>query len=336
MSKRRTKIPTPTWEHEQTGITRKLDANRWQIWATAGILVLVFAALGVIGWAYLADYIDDQQRPGSLGLRVADSELTVAEYTTRASLFAEEFGIATATTIIPALNAALVEEALLLQFADELSATASDDEVRAEIASRLGIEADDVNFDARFEEELTRTGFSEEDFRDMARAAVLVVGVRDSFASEVAKSLPSVNYRQIQVADQDAADDLVAQLDAGADFVTLATEDSLVLDAVAGEPVWVPEGVLDPTEEAVLFGLAVNEITTFSSTNAVFVFQVLEKSESREVAEDHRITLGGAAYAAWLIEKQESVVIVNEFDLQLGNPDKVAYVISHANLDLQR
>ena len=49
MSKRRTKIPTPTWEHEQTGITRKLDANRWQIWATAGILVLVFASLGVIG-----------------------------------------------------------------------------------------------------------------------------------------------------------------------------------------------------------------------------------------------------------------------------------------------
>ena len=192
-----------------------------------------------------------------------------------------------------------------------------------------------MNFDARFEEELTRTGFSEEDFRDMARAAVLVVGVRDSFASEVAKSLPSVNYRQIQVADQDAADDIVAQLDAGADFVTLATEDSLVLDAVAGEPVWVPEGVLDPTEEAVLFGLAVNEITTFSSTNAVFVFQVLEKSESREVAEDHRITLGGAAYAAWLIEKQESVVIVNEFDLQLGNPDKVAYVISHANLDVR-
>ena len=75
MSKRRTKVPTPTWENEQTGITRKLDANRWQIWATAGIVLLVFASLGVIGWAYVADYIDDQQRPGSLGLRVADREL---------------------------------------------------------------------------------------------------------------------------------------------------------------------------------------------------------------------------------------------------------------------
>ena len=100
MSKRRTKIPTPTWEHEQTGITRKLDANRWQIWATAAILILVFASLGVIGWAYLSDYIDDQQRPGSLGLRVADRELTVAEYTQRASLYSEEFGVATAAILL--------------------------------------------------------------------------------------------------------------------------------------------------------------------------------------------------------------------------------------------
>ncbi len=336
MSKRRAKVPTPTWEHEQTGITRKLDANRWQIWATAGILLLVFASLGVIGWAYLADYIGDQQRPGSLGLRVADRELTVAEYTQRASLYSEEFGVATATTVIPALNAALIEEALLLQFADELSVTASDDEVGAEIASRLGIEADDVNFDARLEEELTRTGFSEEEYTELARSAVLVVGVRDSFASEVAESLPSVNYRQIQVADQETADDLVAQLDAGADFATLATENSLILDAAVGEAVWVPEGVLDEAEEAVLFGLAVNEIMTFTTATAVVIYEVLEISDSREVAEDHRSTLGGAAYLDWLLEKQESVVIVNEFDLQLGNPDKVAYVVSHANLDVQR
>ncbi len=335
MSKRRTKVPTPTWENEQTGITRKLDANRWQIWATAVIVLLVFASLGVIGWAYVADYIDDQQRPGSLGLRVEDREFTVEEYTRRASLYSEEFGVATATTIIPAVNAALIEEALLLQFADELSVTASDDEVRAEMALRLGIEPDDATFDAVLEEELTRTGVSEQEFTDLVRSTVLVRGVRESFTSEIAESLPSVNYRQINVGDQDTADDVVAQLEAGADFVALATERSLILDTVVGEAAWVPQGVLDDADEAVLFGLAVNEITTLTTAAGVVIYQVLEISESREVAEEHRATLGAALYLDWLIEKQESVVIVNEFDLQLGNADKVAYVISHANLDVQ-
>ena len=335
MSKRRTKVPTPTWEHEHTGITRKLDANRWQIWATAGIVLLVFASLGVIGWAYLSDYIDDQQRPGSLGISVADREFTVEEYARRASLFSEDFGTASATAVIPALNASLIEEAILLQFADELEVTASDDEVQAEIALRLVIEPDAENFDARFEEELTRTGLSEEEYTELARSAVLLAGVRDSFASEVAESLPSVNYRQIQVVDQATADDLVSQLAAGADFAALATENSVIQDDSVGVAVWVPRGLLDDTDEAVLFGLAVNEITTLTTATGVVIYEVVEISESREVAEDQRITLGAAAYLDWLLEKQESVVIVNEFDVQLGNPDKVAWVVSHANLDVQ-
>ena len=99
MPKRRTKIPTPTWEHEQTGITRKLEANRWQLWATVGIVLLVAASLGVVGWAFLSDYIEDQQRPGSLGLRVADREFTVKDYSQRASLSVEQFGTSSAVVI---------------------------------------------------------------------------------------------------------------------------------------------------------------------------------------------------------------------------------------------
>ena len=335
MSKRRIKIPTPTWEHEHTGITRKLEANRWQLWATVGIVLLVFASLGVIGWAYLSDYIEDQQRPGSLGLRVADRELTVKEYSQRASLFSEQFGIASAASLIPALNADLIEEALLLQFADERSVTASEDDVRAEIASRLGIEADDVNFDARLEEELTRTGLSKEQYTDLARGDVLLEGMRESFILDVADSLPSVNYRQIQVADQETADDLLAQLDEGADFATLAAENSLDTTSSedGGEIGWVPEGVLDDSAESILFGLEVNEITTFATGTDVFIYEVLEKSESQEVAEDHRITLGNAVYLDWLIEKQGSVEVVNEFDIQVGDADKLGYVIDHANLN---
>ena len=335
MSKRRTKIPTPTWEHEQTGITRKLEANRWQLWATVGIVLLVAASLGVVGWAFLSDYIEDQQRPGSLGLRVADRELTVEQYTERANLLVQQFGSADPRIVLPTLSRELIQESLLLQFADERSVTASEDEVRAQIASRLGIEADDPNFDARLEEELTRTGLSEEQYTDLARGDVLAVSMLASFQSEVPDSLPSVNYRQIELEDQATADDLVAQLDEGADFATLAAQSPDTVSAAAGgERGWVPEGVLDGPAESVLFSLEVNEITTFLSNSAVFIYEVLEKSDSQEVADEHRTALGGAAFREWLTEKEESVEIVDEMDLQTGDGDKIGYIIDHANLSV--
>lgn len=336
MSKRRIKIPTPTWEHESTGITRKLEANRWQIWATAGIILLVVASLSVVGWSFLSDYIEDQQRPGSLGLRVADRELTVSEYSHRAILFAEQVGITDATTIIPALNADLIEEAILLQFADERSVTASDDEVRAEIASKLGIEADDPNFDALLGEELTRIEFSEEQYTDLARGDVLAERMLTAFQSEVPDSLPSVNYRQISVADQETADDLVTELDEGADFAALAAEHSLdtILGEAGGEVGWVPEGALDESTESILFALEVNEITTYTSGSTVFIFEMLETSDSQEVAAEHKDTLGRGAYGEWLTEKQLEIDIENEMDVQTGDADKIGYVINHANLSV--
>ncbi len=334
MSKRRTKIPAPTWEHEHTGITRKLEANRWQLWATVGIVLLVAASLGVIGFAFVSDYIEDQQRPGSLALRVADRELTVEDYTKRAVLKVEQIGTDNASIVLSLLSQDLIEEMVLLQFTDEQSATATDDEIREDIALKLGIAADDANFDARLQEELARNGLTEEQYRDISRAVVLKTNVTAQFQAEIPATLPSVNYRQIQVADQETADDLVAQLDEGADFATLAAEQSIdtISGAAGGEIGWVPEGVLSESEESILFGLEVNEITTLTSESAVFIFEVLEKSDSQEVADNYRDALGRAAYSDWLSEKQDSVEIENEMDVQTGDGDKIGYLIDHANL----
>ncbi|MCH7484480.1 MAG: peptidylprolyl isomerase [Chloroflexi bacterium] len=334
MPKRHTKIPRPTWEHEQTGITRKLEANRWQLWATAAIILLVVASLGVIGWAFLADYIDDQQRPGSLGLRVADRELTVEDYTNRAALKVEQVGTASAILIIPLLNQDLVEEMMLLQFADEQSVSATDDEISEDIATTLGISVDDANFDARLQEELTRNGLTEEQYRDISRAAVLKTKITAQFQAEVPKALPSVNYREIEVEDQETADGLVAQLNEGAEFGLLATESSINQTSAenGGEKGWVAEGVLNDSTEAVLFALEPGEITTFSGPNSVFVYEVTEKSDAHEVSESDNISLGGQAYRDWLADKLENIDIENEMDTQTGDAEKIGYVVDHANL----
>ncbi|MCH7809995.1 MAG: peptidylprolyl isomerase [Chloroflexi bacterium] len=338
MAKRRIKIPTPTWEHEQTGIAQKLEANRWQLWATVGIVLLVFASLGVIGWAYLADYIGDQQRPGSLGLRVAEQELTVSDYTKRAVLKAEELSSVSASIVIPVLSQDLIEEMILLQFADEQSVTATDDEIQEDIATRLGIAVDDSNFDARLQEELARNGLTEEQFRDISRAKILGTKVTAGFQADIPDTLPSVNYREIQVEDQEAADGLLAQLSEGAEFGSLAAEHSLdqTSGQAGGEKGWAAEGVLDEDAEAVLFALEPGEVTTFVGPNSsFFVYEVTEKSNARAVSIDNSIRLGVLAYSEWLAAKALDINIENEMEPPAagGDPDKIRYVVDHANLN---
>ncbi len=335
MSKRRTKSPAPTWEHEHTGITRKLEANRWQLWATAVIVLLVAASLGVIGYAFLSDYIEDQQRPGSLGLRVAERELTVEDYTNRAVMRVEQVGTNSAAVIIPLLNQELLEEMLLLQFADEKSVNATDDEIHEDIATTLGISADDLDFDIRLQEELARNGLTEEEYRDISRAATLRVKVTAGFQAEIPERLPSVDYREIQLLDMETAEGFVTQLNEGADFGTLAAENSInqTSGPNGGERGWVAEGVLDEDTEAVLFALEPGEITTFlSANNSVFVYEVTQKSVGREVSVTDSVRLGGLAYGAWLSEKALEVEIENEMDTQFGDGDKIGYVIDHAFL----
>lgn len=337
MSRRRIKVPTPSWEHEQSGISRRLEANRWQLWATAGVVLLVVASLGVIGWGFLSDYIADQQRPGTVAVRVEEQELTVRDYTKRAVMKVEEIGSPNAVIVIPLLSQDVIEEMMLFHFADERSVTATDDEIREDIANTLGIAADDTNFDARVQEELTRNGLTEEQYRSISRAAVLQTKVKAQFQAEVPKTLPSVNYRQIQVADQATADDLVAQLNEGAEFGQLAADNSVDQTSAqgGGEKGWVAQGVLDESAEAVLFALEQGEITTFAGSNqSFFVYQVTETSDAHEVSINDNIRLGDRAYADWLNEKLTEIDIVNEMDTQTGagDPDKIRYVIDHANL----
>jgi len=337
MSKRRTKIPAPTWEHEHTGITRKLEANRWQLWATACIVLLVAASLGVIGFAFLSDYIEDQQRPGSLGLRVAERELTVEDYTKRAVMVVEQVGTNNANIIIPLLNQELIEEMLLLQFADEQSVTATDDEIHEDIATTLGISPDDSDFDVRLQEELARNGLTEEEYRDISRAAILRTKVTAGFQVEIPERLPSVNYREIQVDDMETAEGFVTQLNEGANFGTLAAENSInqASGQNGGEKGWFAEGVLDEDTEAVLFALEPGEITTFlSANNSTFVYEVTQKSVGREVSITDNIRLGGLVYGDWLTEKLLEVDVENEMDPQVGNSDKIGYVIDHAFLSV--
>ena len=114
-----------------------------------------------------------------------------------------------------------------MRFASEMGLSATEDEIQDEIASRMGINKEDPTFATRFQEELNRTKSTEDEYREVATAAVLRRKALEKFKNDVPASTEQINYRQIAVASQTEADDLRAQIEGGADFAALAKEKSL-------------------------------------------------------------------------------------------------------------
>jgi hypothetical protein len=146
-----------------------------KLFAAGIVVLLVIAAIGVIGAGFLIDWIEDRRLPGSTAIAVEERDYSVEDYTERVEMYLEESGGASdqASLIIPLITQRIIEEGLLLQFASEKEVVATDEEVKEEIASTLGIEADDPNFDVRLQEELATIDLSEEQYRDIARTTVL-------------------------------------------------------------------------------------------------------------------------------------------------------------------
>lgn len=335
MSKQR-KIPTPAWEHD-SGLTGGLSGDRLKGLAAIGIGALAVLAIAVVGFAYLSDWWQDRQLPDSTAIKVDDRSYSVSDYVERAKLFVEEIGGTNqATIIMPTLSTQLIEEALVLKYAGEKSVEATDDEVKTEIATLLGIDATDPNFDTRLQEELNTVDLTEEQYRDMARARVLKKKVTDKFKEELPAGAESIHYRVIQVDDPAKADDLKAQIEAGGDFVALAAANSLdtATKDSGGDKGWVPRGYLPETEENILFDLDLNEVTVYQAPNSetVYVYQVVEKEDTRPIDDDKKDKLAADEFSAWIENKKESSSVDNEMDFAEGNADKIRYVIDHAEL----
>jgi len=118
----------------------------------------------------------------------------------------------------------MIESELITQEAEELGADLSDEAVEERIAELRG-ETDE----AAFEEQVTAAGLTMEDLRNSVRDQIAREYVTEVASKEASSgTLPEtyVLLDHILVADEATAQNLKAQLDAGADFAELATANS--------------------------------------------------------------------------------------------------------------
>lgn len=335
--RRQARIPTPAWERPRGTIGSRVLGRSFQFYGALAIGALLLVAVGIVIFAFGSDELEKRQRPGSTALQVEGTEFRLDYFASRLGMYVDQFGgqgasLAQPETALPATTDLLIQEEIIRRFASEFDATASEEEMNAEIATRLGITVDDATFDVVFQQELERSGISEDDYRRMVEAAVLGRKIRAAFQAEVPDSAESVRYRQILVSADATAQELREQIEGGADFAVLAAENSLDVGTKdeGGEAGWIPRGVLDASTEELVFSLEVGEVITIPLPEGVLVVEMEEKAEDREIEEEQKPQLAAGAFLDWIQEKTQSLTIVNSMDLSDGDPDKIRWAVDRA------
>lgn len=328
--RRQGKIPTPAWEHSRGAIGSRVLGRGFQFYGAVLVAVLLGVGVGVVVFAFWADWQEERGRPGSTAIQVEDTRYRLDYFSRRLKMFVDQNGGQGAVEPVPAINAVsdlLIREDIIHRFAGEMEVSASEEEILEEIASRLGIPADDDSFEVVFQQELARSGLSEEDYRLMIEAAVLAAKLTEKFLEEVPETAESVHYRQILVSTDERAQELKAEIEEGGDFAALAAEHSLDAETreAGGDVGWIPRGFLAPSMEELVFALEPGEVTTVPGSQGVLVLEMIEKDDARAVDDDRKRALAELALNEWVSEKRAALAIVNNMDLGVGDQDKILW-----------
>jgi parvulin-like peptidyl-prolyl isomerase len=174
----------------------------------------------------------------------------------------------------------MIEMVLLEQAAVQAGVTVSDEELDAIIQS----DVDAVGGPEIFEARLASNDLTAQEYREQVRLELLAQRVQLQIPDVLPATAEHVHARHILVATQQEAEAILAQLQAGADFATLAQTYSLDVTTRdrGGDLGFFPRGVLlSPELEEAVFTLAPGQVSgvVHSQLLGYHIVQVLEREE---------------------------------------------------------
>ncbi len=194
----------------------------------------------------------------------------------------------------------LITEALIEQAAIAAGITVSDAELdvsmQAIVAENGGEEA--------FQAKLATRGETYEDARSRQRRELIVAAMTQRVAEAVPEVAEQVRARHILVNTQEEAERLLVQLQAGADFASLAqaySQDPNTRDS-GGDLGFFPRGILTaPEVEEAAFALQPGQFSgVVLSLLGYHIVQVVERDPARPLNPDDRRFLQERALQAWV------------------------------------
>jgi peptidyl-prolyl cis-trans isomerase C len=141
--------------------------------------------------------------------------------------------------------------------------------------------------------------YTDESFRLALKRAAEAAWMRDKIIADVPLTAEQVHIRQILTYNQETADNVLAQLNGGADFNELA---ALYDPNTRGELGWVPRGyLLDMQIEEAAFSLEVGAYSEVIVTPAGFhILTVLDRDPQHPLSPDALLRMQELALQEWL------------------------------------
>jgi peptidyl-prolyl cis-trans isomerase C len=189
-----------------------------------------------------------------------------------------------------------------------------DQSLLAQAAAVAGYQLSDADFQKRLDTLVTQAGgqtafsdwlarnfYTEESFRRALRLSIAAAWQRDALISKAPQTADQVHARQILVLNEDLANRLYAQLQAGADFATLSSQ---VDPESGGELGWFPKDYLIlPEIEQAAFALQPGKYSPIlKTTYGYHIVFMVERDANHPLSADARLEMQRKLLSGWLKE----------------------------------
>jgi parvulin-like peptidyl-prolyl isomerase len=177
-------------------------------------------------------------------------------------------------------------------------------------------------YDAALKDLLDRNGLTDTDLRNRLQENMLREKLTTAIGEEQVQPIQEqLHARHILVATQDQAQDVLNQLQGGADFAQLAQQVSTDPGSKAkgGDLGWFGRGVMNKPFEDAAFALQPGQLSpVVQSPNGFHVIQLLERDPARAVPADQLQQQRDKAFSDWLASRRSSA----DVKLELTQPER--------------
>jgi len=205
---------------------------------------------------------------------------------------------------------AMINQLLIEQAAAREGIAISDEELE----SRVQADIQAVGDESKFDQWLADNNLTREDYKAILRSELIYGAMFERVTAAVSTSAEQVHVRYILLESEEEARNVLAQLQVGGDFATLAQEfshDESTRES-GGDQGWVPRGLelMPPEVEAVAFALEVGQTSgVVTSQFGYYILQLLERDPDRPLSPEMQQSLREQTFARWLEEQRAAATI---------------------------
>jgi len=208
------------------------------VWIAGGLLIAIILAFW--GWRW---YDNNYRLPNKTILVVGEETYKLNYYADRLFLAAQAGGGANLTILEQTLLTDLEDEGLAEMVARDKGITVNDDEITNEIATQLGVPVGGAgsSFDSLYRQRLAQVRMSDDHYRRYTEAQVWIQKLGAYYETEIGTTDELVTLRTIMSPTKEASEALLARVNAGENFGSVAQAESTDLDSRQKDGLMSPE-----------------------------------------------------------------------------------------------